>query len=82
MFCNYRKEPDYPAAQWELSHLHLEELKELLDNDSKLYDMVKDVKQVSSFFLSYLCNFGRNVKNSLLDVLCDVGYDTRHYREC
>jgi hypothetical protein len=50
MFCNYRKEPDYPAAQWELSHLHLEELKELLDNDSKLDDMVKDVKQVSSFF--------------------------------
>jgi ESCRT-I complex subunit VPS37 len=47
MYGNYQKEPDYPAALGLLSHLNLEELTELLNNDSKFDDMMKDVKQVS-----------------------------------
>jgi ESCRT-I complex subunit VPS37 len=47
MYSYYRKEPDYPAALGLLSHLNAEELRNLLDNDSKFDDMMKDVKEVS-----------------------------------
>lgn len=43
----YVIQPDYPAALGLLSHLNGEELKELLNNDSRFDDMMKDVKQVS-----------------------------------
>jgi ESCRT-I complex subunit VPS37 len=43
----YEIQPDYPAALGLLSHLNAEELKELLNNDSRFDDVMKDVKQVS-----------------------------------
>ncbi|CAG2054024.1 unnamed protein product [Timema podura] len=45
MYSNYPKEPDYPAALGLLSHLNVEELKEMLNNDAKFDEMIKDVKQ-------------------------------------
>lgn len=45
MYGNYHQEPDYPAALSHLSHLDAEELKELLNNDDKFEDMMKDIKQ-------------------------------------
>ncbi|KOX71636.1 Vacuolar protein sorting-associated protein 37B [Melipona quadrifasciata] len=39
------QEPDIPAALGLLSHLTNDELKELLNDDSKFEDIVKDVKQ-------------------------------------
>ncbi|CAK9796177.1 Vacuolar protein sorting-associated protein 37B [Anthophora plagiata] len=39
------QEPDIPAALGLLSHLTNDELKELLNNDGKFEDIVKDVKQ-------------------------------------
>ncbi|XP_029163187.1 vacuolar protein sorting-associated protein 37B [Nylanderia fulva] len=39
------QEPDIPAALGLLSHLDNDELKELLNNDSKFEDIVKDIKQ-------------------------------------
>lgn len=39
-------EPDIPAALGLLSHLDNEELKELLNNDGKFEDVVKDIQQV------------------------------------
>jgi len=49
----YEIQPDYPAALGLLSHLNGEELKELLNNDSRFDDMMKDVKQVSFSVLLY-----------------------------
>jgi hypothetical protein len=49
----YEIQPDYPAALGLLSHLNGEELKELLNNDSRFDDMMKDVKQVSFCILLY-----------------------------
>lgn len=46
MYNNYQKEPDYPAALGLFSHLNAEELKELLNDDNKFDDMMKDVKQI------------------------------------
>lgn len=42
----YEIQPDYPAALGLLSHLNAEELKELLNNDSRFDDVMKDVKQI------------------------------------
>ncbi|KAG5323410.1 VP37B protein, partial [Pseudoatta argentina] len=39
------QEPDIPAALGLLSHLDNDELKELLNNDGKFEDIVKDIKQ-------------------------------------
>ncbi|XP_054016472.1 vacuolar protein sorting-associated protein 37B [Hylaeus anthracinus] len=39
------QEPDIPAALGLLSHLNNDELKELLNNDVKFEDIVKDIKQ-------------------------------------
>jgi hypothetical protein len=47
MYSNYQKEPDYPAALGLFSHLNADELKELLNNENKFEDMMKDAKQVS-----------------------------------
>lgn len=48
------QEPDIPAALGLLSHLTNDELKELLNDDSKFEDIVKDVKQVIYiFFYNY-----------------------------
>lgn len=44
------QEPDIPAALGLLSHLTNDELKELLNDDSKFEDIVKDVKQVIYIF--------------------------------
>ena len=44
------QEPDIPAALGLLSHLTNDELKELLNDDSKFEDIVKDVKQVILIF--------------------------------
>lgn len=41
------QEPDIPAALGLLSHLSNEELNELLNNDDKFEDIVKDIKQVN-----------------------------------
>ncbi|KAJ4426621.1 vacuolar protein sorting-associated protein 37B [Periplaneta americana] len=46
MYSNYQKEPDYAAALGLFSHLSAEELKELLNDDSKFDDMMKDIKQI------------------------------------
>jgi hypothetical protein len=54
MYSNYQKEPDYPAALGLFSHLNADELKELLNDDIKFDDMMKDVKQVS-FVRNLLC---------------------------
>lgn len=40
------QEPDIPAALGLLSHLDNDELKELLNDDGKFEDIVKDIKQV------------------------------------
>lgn len=40
------QEPDIPAALGLLSHFDNDELKELLNNDGKFEDIVKDIKQV------------------------------------
>jgi ESCRT-I complex subunit VPS37 len=40
------QEPDIPAALGLLSHLNNDELKELLNNDGKFEDIVKDIEQV------------------------------------
>lgn len=42
------QEPDIPAALGLLSHLDNDELKELLNDDGKFEDIVKDIKQVGS----------------------------------
>lgn len=44
------QEPDITAALGLLSHLTNDELKELLNDDSKFEDIVKDVKQVIYIF--------------------------------
>jgi hypothetical protein len=49
----YEIQPDYPAALGLVSHLNDEELKELLNDDSRFDDMMKDVKQVSFSVLLY-----------------------------
>jgi hypothetical protein len=49
----YEIQPDYPAALGLLSHLSGEELKELLNNDSKVDHVMKDMKQVSFSVLLY-----------------------------
>lgn len=46
MYSNYHKEPDFAAALGLFSHLNAEELKELLNDDSKFDDMMKDIKQI------------------------------------
>lgn len=45
------QEPDIPAALGLLSHLTNDELKELLNDDSKFEGIVKDVKQVIKLLL-------------------------------
>ncbi|XP_063218256.1 vacuolar protein sorting-associated protein 37B [Bacillus rossius redtenbacheri] len=45
MYSNYPTEPDYPAAMGLLSHLNVDELKEMLNDDAKFDEMMKDVKQ-------------------------------------
>lgn len=44
------QEPDIPAALGLLSHLDNDELKELLNNDGKFEDIVKDIKQVRAMW--------------------------------
>lgn len=48
------QEPDIPAALGLLSHLTNDELKELLNDDSKFEDIVKDVKQVIFIFFKII----------------------------
>ncbi|XP_012530289.1 vacuolar protein sorting-associated protein 37B [Monomorium pharaonis] len=43
------QEPDIPAALGLLSHLDNDELKELLNDDGKFEDIVKDIKQFKDF---------------------------------
>ncbi|XP_012224404.1 vacuolar protein sorting-associated protein 37B [Linepithema humile] len=43
------QEPDIPAALGLLSHLDNDELKELLNDDGKFEDIVKDIKQFKEF---------------------------------
>lgn len=43
------QEPDIPAALGLLTHLNNDELKELLNNDGKFEDIVKDIKQFKDF---------------------------------
>lgn len=52
------QEPDIPAALGLLSHLTNDELKELLNDDSKFEGIVKDVKQVIKLLLEvfYISN--------------------------
>lgn len=48
MYSNFQApEPDLTAAMGLLTHLNIEELKEILNDDSKFEDMIKDVKQAS-----------------------------------
>lgn len=42
-------QPDYPAALGLLTHLNSEELKELLNDESKFEAVLKDIKQVRTF---------------------------------
>lgn len=53
LYRSYHLQPDFPAALGLLSHLNGEELKELLNNDSRFEDMMKDLKQVSFSVLLY-----------------------------
>lgn len=39
-------QPDYPSAMGLLSHLNSDELKEMLNDDTKFDSVLKDVKQV------------------------------------
>lgn len=55
------QEPDIPAALGLLSHLDNDELKELLNNDGKFEDIVKDIKQVGLDRASVL------VRNTILE---------------
>lgn len=48
------QEPDIPEALGLLSHLNNDELKELLNNDGKFEDIVKDIKQVTSFITPFI----------------------------
>lgn len=43
---NPSQEPDIPAALGRLNHLNNDELKELLNDDGKFEDIVKDIQQV------------------------------------
>lgn len=47
MFNPIDQEPDIPAALGLLNHLNNDELKELLNDDAKFEDVVKDIKQVN-----------------------------------
>lgn len=59
------QEPDIPAALGLLSHLDNDELKELLNNDGKFEDIVKDIKQVGLHRASILIRntIGRHYNN-------------------
>ena len=47
MYSNYQpSEPDLSSAMGLLAHLNIEELKEILNDDTKFENMIKDVKQV------------------------------------
>lgn len=39
-------QPDYPSAMGLLAHLNSDELKEMLNDDTKFDSVLKDVKQV------------------------------------
>lgn len=43
---NSTQEPDIPAALALLNHLSNDELKEILNNEGKFEEVVKDIKQV------------------------------------
>lgn len=42
-------QPDYPSAMGLLAHLNSDELKEMLNDDTKFDSVLKDVKQVTIF---------------------------------
>jgi ESCRT-I complex subunit VPS37 len=49
MYSNFQApEPDLAPAMGLLTHLNIEELKEILNDDSKFENMIKDVKQAST----------------------------------
>lgn len=43
-------QPDYPTAMGLLAHLNSDELKEMLNDDTKFDTVLKDVKQVLELF--------------------------------
>lgn len=43
-------QPDYPTAMGLLAHLNSDELKEMLNDDTKFDTVLKDVKQVLKLF--------------------------------
>lgn len=49
--------PDYQSALGLLSHLNVDELREVLNEEEKFENMVKDVKDVSNFAykVNYYC---------------------------
>lgn len=56
MYSNFQQEPDYPAALACLTHLTADELKELLNDDNKFEEIIKDVKQVRGFYFIIIYN--------------------------
>lgn len=46
MYSNYRAEPDYAAAVGLLHQLSNDELKEMLNDDDKFAELLKDVNEV------------------------------------
>lgn len=45
-------QPDYPTAMGLLAHLNSDELKEMLNDDSKFDSVLKDVKQASRVLIN------------------------------
>lgn len=49
-------QPDYPSALGLLAHLNSDELKEMLNDDTKFDSVLKDVKQVTiAIYILLLC---------------------------
>lgn len=46
-------QPDYPSAMGLLAHLNADELKEMLNDDTKFDSVLKDVKQVITYFFKH-----------------------------
>lgn len=56
-------QPDYPSAMGLLAHLNSDELKEMLNDDSKFDSVLKDVKQVRFRTISFLHNSNATTPN-------------------
>lgn len=62
-------QPDYPSAMGLLSHLNSDELKEMLNDDTKFDSVLKDVKQVKINKKSFsVASYGFMSRSDFLDL--------------